>query len=366
MKILVGYRRLYEALGCPISSEEVIQHQFSFSENFMGLLYFGPAPNFGVFSHSSSERFILPGQPNDIGKIKYRKDVNDSEFAGKSFFEVAVLSEFDVDSGQCESVVNGDIQTRDELLDLCEQNTRTFLNLHSIVAGAIGLKIHRQFVMNPLNENQVLLIDGKSFFRFHTKTFESLDPIRINKTGEAIIANLVTIFDKIPLDALEEAGEILSWLQRAWAETDPITKFIACFIPIECILAPIRIPMPDHEKEALKKIATLIDKTDKSERDKLQAVFTKYRQPRFPSLEDRFEILANEVGFPTAKKDIEAFKRFNKIRNDLHHRGDASANIIIDLDSSTIHSLEDIAERYVNFAIFADRGIYKSSWRPSL
>jgi hypothetical protein len=366
MKIVVGYRRLYEALGSKFSQDDVIQHRFSFQDGYAGLLYFGPTPSLGVFTHESTERFLLPGAQNNLGKIEFRHDVNLTKFAGLSFFEVMVTRAHTVSKRKYEAVLNGDAEVRDEFLDLCEHDRKIFRNLHSMIAGAIGLKIHRQFVINLLNENQILLVGEKPFFRFHTRTFENLDSIKINATGIKKIKELVEIFDKVPLGAFEDAGEILGWLRRAWSEMDPISKFIACFIPIECILAPVSIPLPPGEKLALKKIGKLIKKVDKAEREELERVFTKYRQPRSPSLEERFEKFAREVGFPSAEEDIQAFARFNKIRNNLHHRGDASANIVVNIDSSTVHSLEDIAERYVNFAIFADRTIYKSSWRPNL
>ncbi|MEQ1764550.1 MAG: hypothetical protein ABL984_15580 [Pyrinomonadaceae bacterium] len=364
MKIVVGYRRLYEALGCKFSSDQAIQHPFSFQDGYGGLIYFGPTPNLGVFTHESTERFLLPGEQNNLGKIEFRNDVNQTKFAGLSFFEVIVTRVHKISKKKYESALNGSSEVRDELLDLCESDRKTFMNLHSMIAGAIGLKIHRQFVMNLLNENQVLIVGDKPFFRFHTKTFENLDAIKINLAGIKRIEELVEIFDKVPQDAFEDAGEVLRWLHRAWSEMDPISKFIACFIPIECILAPVSIPMPPDERSALKKIGKLISKAESTEREELRRVFTKYRQPRFPSLEERFEKFAREVNYKSVEEDINAFRRFNKIRNDLHHRGDASANIVIDLDSSTVHSLEDIMERYVNYAIFADRRIYRSTWRP--
>lgn len=366
MKIVVGYRRLYESLGSRISPEEAIQHPFLFQDGYAGFLYFGPTPNFGVFTHESTERFLLVREQNDIDKIEFRSDVSLTKFAGRSFFEVIVTRAHRISKKKYESALKGDAKVRDELLGLCDPDRKTFMNLQSMIAGAVGLKIHRQFVMNLLNENQILIVGDKPFFRFHSRTFENLDPIKINATGIKRIKELVESFDKVPQGAFEDAGEILGWLLRAWSEMDSISKFIACFIPIECILAPVSIPMRPEEKAALKKIGKLIRKADRAERDELERVFTKYRQPRFPSLDERFEKFAQEVGFPSAEEDIKAFSRFNKIRNDLHHRGDASANIVIEIDSSTVHSLEDIAERYVNFAIFADRSIYKSSWRPNL
>ncbi len=102
----------------------------------------------------------------------------------------------------------------------------------------------------------------------------------------------------------------------------------------------------DKEKEALK---NLLDKLVKNQK---------------PSLIDRFTIFAEQAKMPGWKSDIKAFKKFNRIRNDLFHRGDPHVKIHVTIGEEEILALEDLTERYVNYFLFQDTVVYQSRFLP--
>jgi hypothetical protein len=83
-----------------------------------------------------------------------------------------------------------------------------------------------------------------------------------------------------------------------------------------------------------------------------------------PTLEQRFENLAREAQLPGWESDVEAFKRFNFIRNRLFHRGELNVRLQVSIGETEVRSLEDLVERYVNFALFSDNAVYQTRWRP--
>lgn len=91
-----------------------------------------------------------------------------------------------------------------------------------------------------------------------------------------------------------------------------------------------------------------------------------------PSLGSRFEAFAKDVKLPGWEQDLVAFKRFNKIRNGLFHRGDREVQLIfrptasqegVDFEVESRH-LEDLVERYVCFRLMGDARVYSSRWFP--
>ncbi len=141
------------------------------------------------------------------------------------------------------------------------------------------------------------------------------------------------------------------------------------FIPIEIVLAG---HAGDQEKAADRRgisdrIRAILQQQPVTERDELARYFNRLVGMQRPGLSERFEELARKARIPGWRADIVAFKRFNRIRNGVLHRGKRYMQLVVTLNSDfrdQVHQLEDIAERYINWTFFRDHAVYQSRWRP--
>ena len=84
---------------------------------------------------------------------------------------------------------------------------------------------------------------------------------------------------------------------------------------------------------------------------------------RPPSLSEKFVHIAAEANLPDWKEDVEAFKKFNLIRNGLIHQGKQKVSFHIavgEVSEQRVAELEDLVERYVNWHLFGESKIYQS------
>src|SRR5207253_1520661 len=78
-----------------------------------------------------------------------------------------------------------------------------------------------------------------------------------------------------------------------------------------------------------------------------------------------FAHLAKEAALPGWEGDVEAFRRYNRMRNALVHRGDPDVRLHVNVGEDELHSLEDLVERYISRMLFGDAMVYSSRWRPN-
>jgi len=128
-------------------------------------------------------------------------------------------------------------------------------------------------------------------------------------------------------------------------------------------LEGIRGELPQEQLVQIGKLRDLIGAYAGEDEEQLNSCLDRLVNSQRPSLIDRFAIFAREANMPQWENDVEAFKRFNKIRNGLIHRGDARVRLHVPIGEET-RALGDLTERYVNFALFGDTAIYKSAFQP--
>ncbi len=75
-------------------------------------------------------------------------------------------------------------------------------------------------------------------------------------------------------------------------------------------------------------------------------------------------MFAEDAKMPGWENDIQAFKKFNRIRNSLIHRGDPKVKIHVSVGAEETQALEDLTERYVNYYLFQDTAVYQSRFLP--
>ena len=135
---------------------------------------------------------------------------------------------------------------------------------------------------------------------------------------------------------------------------DIISKFNALFIPLEMILEGVEGEMPQEQRQQIEKLYNFITTSDEEAKEKeaLKRLLDRLVKNQRPSLRDRFTIFARQTNLPGCENDIRAFTKFNGIRNGLLHRGDSNVRIHVSIGEQEVHTLEDLAERYVCYYLF--------------
>ena len=85
-----------------------------------------------------------------------------------------------------------------------------------------------------------------------------------------------------------------------------------------------------------------------------------------PTLDDRFEDVAMTAKLPGWEADIEAFKKFKRMRNMLVHGSDTNVQQTLTIGEEEVRTLQDLVERYLNYCLFRDNSVYRSRWRPMI
>jgi hypothetical protein len=153
----------------------------------------------------------------------------------------------------------------------------------------------------------------------------------------------------------------LWWLMRAWGEHEIISKFIALFTPLEMVLEGFGGSFgPDTRIEKLRQ---MINSHANDDRDQLLNLVNHLATLLKPGLGTRFRELAEKAQMPGWVQDVEAFKRFNGIRNALLHRGQPDVQVMVPVSNDEIRQLQDLVERYVCYRLFNDSAVYPSSSR---
>jgi hypothetical protein len=352
----IGYRYLFDSKGCSLAKSEEVKINLTVSEKYDVQVYFGPKPRYKIDSVIGCSKYYVPGTKVPLGRCQINSDTSQSSEHGPFFLEIVVSTEADI-------VESGNINL---LSKQAETRRDEFKNILNFVAGIIGLRFHRQFVLELLNEN-VLAWQKES----HSKGFagpavEMLEPITLNENG---INQLEVIGEKLkalPCEDVQTYSLIFHWLLRAWHERDIIYEFIDLFIPIECVLNILcDSKMSAEDKRCAKAIRVLIKKHAGSSKEELAHFLNKLAQNLKPTLNERFIDFAKTANLPGWENDIQAFKRFNHMRNILLHGADKAIQQRISIGDEEVRTLSDIVERYINYFFFKDNNVYQSRRRTN-
>ncbi|MCX6563428.1 MAG: hypothetical protein NTU60_07465 [Candidatus Aminicenantes bacterium] len=319
---------------------------------------------------SRSEKYVVPGEASLMITTEYKKDALESSYPRHFFTEILCSKQVEVSEDLSQAFHAKVPSAHGELLRLAEQDAKRLKTATDLIAGTIGLRFHRQFVIEVINENFFAMrtADDYAFNQFGPG-LEVLDGISLNSNGAEILHQLLEGVGQATPEAQELGAAALAWLLRAWRERDNISKFTALFIPIEIILAGYGDD-PNKEKEKQEEatqIRNLLATHGGSEANDLLAFFNRIMGQQRLSLASRFEEMAKQAQIDGWEADVVAFKRFNSIRNKLLHRGEQQVQLVISVGQNIeeeTRQLEDIAERYVSWALFRDGAVYQSRWRP--
>lgn len=367
--INIGYRRLYDSMGCSIANQEQLRVAFSFGDHFQVEIYQGNKPKLGIWTETDHEDYAIPGQLITIGHYAYHGDATQSAYPRTFFTEIICSQAEEVSDELFDAFYSDDPAAHQELIKKAEFHAEEYKTVLDLLSGVLGLRFHPQFIMKQLNDGSVAFHGEKHVVNQAGSAIRMLEPIQLNDTGTTVISQLFPAIGKIGTGEAEKASQILGWLIRAWAERDIISKFNALFIPLEMILEGVEGEMPEEQIKLVEKLYSLIATCDEEENEKnaLKKLFERLVKNQRPSLRDRFTMFAREANMPAYENDIKVFTRFNGIRNGLLHRGDPNVRIHVTIGEGEVHALEDLTERYINYYLFKDTNVYQSSYshRPN-
>ncbi|MBM4137726.1 MAG: hypothetical protein FJ241_12990 [Nitrospira sp.] len=329
-------------------------------------VYLGSKPKFGI-AVSQSDKYIVPGEKSLLMTTEFKKDATESSHPRKFFTEIVCTKLVDVPQELSNAFHAKDQSANNKLLSIAEQNAKHLKTTTDLIAGTIGLRFHRQFVIEVLNENFIAKMDKDDYtFNFAGPGLELLENITLNPNGTQILDKFLQAIGQATPKAHEFGASTLLWLLHAWNERDTISKFMALFIPIEIILAGYGGNQEQEKKKQEKatQIRNLLTKHGGADPKHLLSFFNQILGQQRPSLASRFYEMAKESQIEGWEADVVAFKRFNSIRNKLLHQGKRKVQLTISVGEQETRQLEDIAERYVSWTLFRDGVVYQSRWRP--
>ena len=355
----IGYRYLFDSKGCSLSGCEETKINLVVSEKYNVQLYFGPKPKYGIDIVSDFSKYIIPGTTMPLMKLEFRNKTNQSSKHGPFFFEIVVSIRIKITASDNDNM-------RALLLKQAETRRDEFKNVINLVSGIIGLRCHRQFVLELLNEN-TLAWEGEVPIRDCAgPPWEILEKLQLNDNGIRHIKDIGEKLKTLPIEKMQKHSLIFHWLLRAWHERDILYKFIDLFIPLECVLNMLSdSKMSTEDKRRAKSIRMSIQKHTGERSEELLRFFDKLFQRSGPTLDESFAELAQTAKLTGWETDIEAFRKFKRMRNDLFHGSGKDVQQELSVgDNKEVREFSDLVERYVNYFFFKDNNVYQSRWRP--
>lgn len=359
----IGYRRLYDAIGCSLADCQEFEVEFTVGSDLGVRIYLGPRPKFGI-TVIRGDKYVVPGEQSLMLQAEIKKDATESSYPRRFFLETLCWKDIEVREELSKAFRANEKDAHNELLRLAEREAEVFHAAVDLIAGTIGLRFHRQFVIELINENFVTRRSDEDWpLRQTGPSLEMLEPITLNPTGMQAVAELLSAVGKAKQDAQKFGARVLHWLIRAWPERDTISKFMFLFIPIEIILEAHSGKVQEGATEQADAVRQLIGTHGGEKQSQLLEFFNSVMERQGPSLQARFEEMASEAQLNGWQRDVKAFKLFNRVRNDLLHRGDPEVKMLVSVGQEEVRQLEDLVERYVCYVLFRDERVYQSRWR---
>ena len=354
----VGYRILYDAKGCSIAGRDEYKTEINVSGQYDVQVYFGPKPQHGIRIVSDCSKYYIPGSEARFGKIECVAQTDGSGGCGPFFFEAVVIA-------QANELTTAEDVTHDALIKQAESRREELKGVICLVAGIVGLRFQRQFVLEPYNENALAWKTDTPAQGIGSPVLETLEHIRINENGIKHLEALKQPFASLSVDMLAKYSLVFHWLLRAWHERDHLHTFLALFIPLEALLTIVTESKMSAEEECwAKAIRKIIKEHGGTEVTALLAFLNRLVTRTGPTLDDRFVDVAESAKLPGWQADIDAFRKFKRMRNMLVHGSDTNVQQILTVEEDEVRTLQDLVERYVNYCLFRDNNVYRSRWRP--
>jgi hypothetical protein len=358
--VRIGYSRLYNARGCSLRGRDEVLLRFTFGTINVEA-YVGPNPR-----HIIAAFKIGPAEPKDAtvrGRVSRAREYElpfPETFPTDFYTELVATEAIEVDDALAAAFHGRDEVARAEMLRRAEEREPLLTTALDYVAGVLGLRLHYVLVRTPITEQRYAYRDKGAPYAFSTRLH-----VKVIATHEWDVSDEGLTATKSRMPTLrrgwtwEKAAEVLAWLLRAWAAEDPVLEFVSLFIPLECVIPKLPMMGKDAWDQRQRAVLAIIEKEAAQDYNELSKFVTALRPPP-PPLASRFEKWAADAALPGWKRDIETFRRFNRMRNSLLHAGTAGAKSHVVVEADNVRTLEDIAARYVSLALFGDTNVYQN------
>lgn len=195
--VQVGYRRLYDSMGCSIANQQTINLVFPFRDHLQAEVYMGNKPKFGITVETGHEDYLIPGTQTTFGHYSYHADATQSSYPRTFFTEIICFRVEEVSDELFEAFYRDDIAAIQELLRIAETHTDEYHMVADFLGGVIGLRVHPQFIVKLLNENFVAFHDEKRPYYHAGSPVQILEAIQLNQTGMDIISQMFPELGKV-------------------------------------------------------------------------------------------------------------------------------------------------------------------------
>lgn len=361
---VVGYRRLFEAVGCFTDNTQAIRRRFQVTNAITAAIHIDTERLLSGIK--STDARIIPVDPAKGGGFEVNPGTKGQrDDRAQLCTEVLAFRTVRVSDTLSQALKAGDEQARKEMEKIAEREQADLINVIDLVAGALGLRIHGQLVYTELNEGIVYLVAGAPNLVLSSPALDVLEPVTLGSIDLTGFQDVILRSGPQANDQWRHHALALRWLTRARSEPDPVIKFVSLFVPLEMILAGHKIVQTEGQVRLGRAIRKIIDKYGGAEKAQLIDFLDKKLQ-RFserPSLEERFENYATDTGLPDFESDIRAFAEYNSTRNKIVHEGQIDVRLQLADAKRELPGLEDLAEKYVSFAVFGDDEVYVNARR---
>lgn len=356
-KVKIGFSRMYNANPCSSERDGDISARFNFG-TFDVFIHAGTGLKHPVFTMNLAPPVTQDNEPpKRPSRTKGQQIPKEADFPADYYVEIYAQEWLEVEDALATAFYAGDSAANNTLSGMLNQQKGKFLTAIDFCAGLVGLKLSKLLVFHVIHEQYYIYKDE------HSTTF-SLD-IDVTVTGtfsfdkEGDWQNAITKATSALTVPWNNAAKPMAWLLRGWGAED---KVLRCFSFLTALEQVIPGPSADGErqwKSTKSKILSLVTRhADPLEVTDLTRWISSIHQPPTPIV-TRFQTWAEKAAQPSWKKDIDTFKKFNRIRNQLFHSGDPGADHKVKVVLKQLEELEEVAERYVSLALFNDPSIYK-------
>jgi hypothetical protein len=364
----IGYKRLYNSPGIGLGSLDSFETTANIG-SFDVRVYIGKEPKHGI-SAVGGPRYAVVGQKMPFSSLSFgRKDVGDVKHI-ELLTEIVCSKMIEADPDQVAALNSNEVSPQQSLLSTVEAQVSDFRRAIDLVAGTIGLRLHRQLVIEVLAETPLVFkADGEPVQTYHGPGVEILENLELTPSGRVSLEHLLAALGNGSSEAQDFGATALTWLLKAWGEADSFSRFMSLFIPLEVILSKVTYDATEiaEQNQIDSSIKSILETHGGGQSARMIAEFQKLRQLVHPPLTGRFEHLAKAAQIEGWEADVAAFKRFNSIRNKVLHHGQKSIELIVPVQrdmQEESRDLEDLAERYVSWVLFSGAEPYQSRHRP--
>jgi hypothetical protein len=335
----VGFRRVFAAAGCTVEGPgpdglELPADGFGISIPFGGYenqIRIGLSPSMAIPIELDRGPVIYTDETK-IG-FSFHLKSDDTPYKGRTLVDIVCFKSVDLpqDAGQA-------------LIDIGSPDLLEMKSLCDLLVCIVGLKLHWQFVYDLVSEHPFLELDTGAIAMGPVSRIEVL--ARISMTFQDVVAQMPTKMK--PLEHAFVSSPALFWMVKAWSERDEVLQFLALFIPVEILISKYRA-LPPESEDLSQRVLAIVGQHGGDEAPKLTA----YLKPVLrASLNQRFRKMAATAAFPSLETDCAAFARFNRMRNDLVHKGDKVMQLQATLTNGELVHFRDVVHKYVSWALF--------------